>query len=304
MTAIPGTFRVLAVVLALLWGDRLDAQKKVDIRRAATPTVSVRVFGNFAALEISQWPHDSIALEGAVGAGTRLEGGALNSAGPVQGMKFFVEAPEGASITGNRLTLRVPRGARVWAKAGSADISADGVTGGLDLNIVGGSVRVSGQPRELLVESMDGAVTFTGRADFARVKTATGDITFTEAGGEDLLLTTVSGAIRVTPGKHTLQRGRFESVTGPITWAGALQPTGDLRFDTHGGAVDIRFPRPSSFELDAMTVTGAIENAWSPARPLVGREGRGMELGISSGTGGARVSIRSFKGTVRLAAMP
>ena len=33
------------------------------------------------------------------------------------------------------------------------------VTGGLDVNIVGGSITVRGSPRELRAESMDGAVT-------------------------------------------------------------------------------------------------------------------------------------------------
>lgn len=293
-----------AVSLAAALALPLSAQQKVDIRRAATPNVSVRITGNFASLTISQWPHDSIALTGAVGSGTRVDGGPLNAAGPVAGMKLYVEAPEGASIAGNRLELRVPREARVWAKAGSADITVNGVAGGLDLAIIGGSINVSGKPRELVVESMDGAVTFKGYAGFARIKTATGDITVTEGGGDDLSLSTVSGAIRVAPGERDLLRGRFESVTGPISFAGAPDRGADLRFDTHSGAVDVRMPRPASLEMDAMSITGVIENAWSSSRPVAGREGRGMELGFSSGMGGARVSIRSFKGNVRIAPTP
>ena len=299
-------FRVGAVVVALpiLAATTASAQQKVDIRRPAAPNVSVRLSGHFTALAVSQWPHDSIALTGVVSVGTRVEGGALNATGPVLGMKMFVESPDGVSLAGNRLELRVPRGARVWAKAGSADITVDGVAGGLDLNIIGGSVRVTGKPQELIVESMDGAVTFSGFTDFARIKTATGDITVTEGGGQDFVLTTVSGAIRVAPGQRTLQRGRFESVTGPVTYSGALDRGGDIRFDTHSGAIELRIPRPSSLEMDAMSVTGSIENAWSSTRPIAGREGRGMELGFSSGMGGARVSIRSFKGNVRIAPTP
>jgi hypothetical protein len=297
-------FRVSAVVLAGLVGQDLGAQQKVDIRRAATANVAIRLSGNFSAIAVSQWAHDSLALTGTVGPGTRLDGGPLNATGPVQGMKFYVEAPEGASIAGNRLELRVPRSARVWLKAGSADITVDGVAGGLDLNIIGGSIRVTGKPRELLVESMDGEVTFSGFAEFARIKTATGDITVTEGGGEDINLSTVSGTIRMSPGERPLQRGRFESVTGPINFTGKLDRGADLRFDTHSGAVDLRIPRPSNLEMDAMSITGSIENAWSQSRPIAGREGRGSELGFSSGMGGARISIRSFKGNVRIAPAP
>jgi hypothetical protein len=278
-------------------------QQKVDIRRAAAADVSVRLSGSFASVRVSAWPHDSVVLTGAVGAGSRLEGGPLNFTGPVQGMKFYVESTSDASMAGNRIELRVPRGARVWIKAGSADIDVAGVAGGLDLNIIGGSVTVSGKPRELLIESMDGHVRFSGFADYARIKTATGNITVEQGGGEDLSFNTVSGTIQVANGERPLTRARFESVTGPLTYVGAPTRGGELRFDTHSGAVELRLPPGQPADMDVITVTGAIENAWSKQRPIAGREGRGMELHSSSTMSAPRISIRSFKSNVRLATM-
>lgn len=290
------TFVLIAVIATPVLSAA--AQQKVDIQRAASPTVSVRLGGALSSVRVTGWDRDSISLTGTLGAGTRMDGGPLSGSGPVKGMKFFVEAPDEPAMRANKLELRVPRGARVWLKAGSADLEVSGVTGGLDLNIVGGSVKVSGNARELLVESMDGSVTVNGTAEFARLKTATGDIVL-QGGGEDVTLTTVSGAIRASDG--TVQRGRFESVTGPITFAADLARGADARFDTHSGAIELRLARRADVEIDAASITGSIENAWTSGRPAVGREGRGMELGISSGMGGARVSIRSFKGNVRLA---
>jgi hypothetical protein len=290
---------LLILLLAPLAPPGLPAQQKVDIRRSSTPSPSVRLGGDFASLRIIAWPHDSIALTGAVGAGTRVDGGALQRTGPTSGMKYFVESADDANIAGNRLELRVPRDARVWAKAGSATIDVMGVAGGLDLNIIGGSIRVNGKPRELIVESMDGSVAFSGFTDYARVKTATGDITF-EGGGDDVSLSTVSGTVAVANGERQLTRVRLESVTGPLSYTGDLARGGEARFDTHSGAVDLRFTRGVALSVDAVTLTGTIENSWSSTRPIAGREGRGMELGISSGMGGARVSVRSFKGSVRL----
>ena len=288
------TFALIAMPLAAG-----AAQQKVDIHRAAIPTVSVRIGGAISNMRVIGWDKDSIALTGTIGAGTRFDGGAFNSSGPVQGMKFYIEAPDEPSLRANKLELRVPTRARVWIKAGSAEIDASGVTGGLDLNIVGGSIKVSGAPRELMVESMDGSVTVNGSPEFARLKTATGDIVL-QGGGEDVTLTTVSGAIRAVDGK--ILRGRFESVTGPIEFTGDLTRGGDAKFDTHSGSIELRLAPRADVEVDAASITGSIENAWSRARPIAGREGRGMELGISSGMGGARVSIRSFKGNIRLAA--
>lgn len=288
------------LALAALLASPAAAQNKVDIHRPATPTVSVRLSGAFAALKIIGWDLDSIALTGSVSAGNRLEGGALNPTGPVTGMKFFIETMEGTAAA-NRLELRVPRRARVWIKTSSAEIDCEAVSGGLDLNIIGGSVKVNGKPRELIVESMDGAISFTGDAEFARLKTATGNITFTGR-GQDMTLTTVSGTVTVDGGgRAPIERARLESVTGPITFGAELARTADIRFDTHSGSIDLRLPANAAVEIDAATMTGAIENRWNGRRAIAGREGRGMELG--TGGGGARIQIRSFKGNVRLTAL-
>ena len=288
----------LAVACLVVAFSEGRAQQKIDIRRAAAPDVSIRLSGAFTSLRITAWPVDSIAVTGVVGAGSRFEGGALTSTGPVQGMKFFIDGPMDPTVSQNRFEMRVPRNARIWVKTGSADIDCNGIGGGLDLNVIGGSVRVNGKPRELLVESMDGSVTFTGFAEFARVKTATGNIVL-EGGGEDLSFTTVSGTIQASNGQRSLQRARFESVTGPITYVGDVTRGASLRFDTHSGAVELRLGM-TPVELDIATMTGAIENGWSSRRPIAGREGRGMELSTSSGMGAARVEVKSFKGNVRL----
>jgi len=289
--------RIRLLAALILLPTLSAAQQKVDIRRAAVPTVSVRLGGAMSRVTVIGWDRDTVTITGSLGAGSRIDGGSLSAVGPTQGIKFFIDAPDDASLANNVLELRVPRDARVWIKAGSAQVTASGVTGGLDLNIVGGSVSATGKPRELIVESMDGNVTVNGTAQFARIKTATGDITL-DGGGEDVSLSTVSGVIRAAAG--AIERGRFESVTGPINFAGDVVRGGDIRFDTHSGAIDLRFARGASIEVDAQTVTGSIENGWNKVRPGIGREGRGMELGTSSGMGGARVSIRSFKGNVRL----
>lgn len=290
---------VLAL-LALAVTAPLAAQSKVDIRRAATADVNVRLSGTFTGLRIVGWENDSIALTGAVSAGNRLEGGPLNATGPVKGMKFFIETADGAA-SANRLELRVPRRARVWIKTGSADIECESVSGGLDLNIVGGSVKVNGKPRELIVESMDGSITVVGDVAYGRLKTATGDITMSGY-GDDLSFTTVSGSITMTNRVNGLERARFESVTGPIRFSGQVAAGGDLRFDTHSGSIDLRLPAKASLEIDAQTMTGSIENTWNAGRPIAGREGRGMELGTANGGSGGRLQIRSFKGNVRVGA--
>ena len=274
-----------------------SARFTIDRRSAIAPDASIRVAGAITSLKIIGWDHDSLAITGSAPAGARFDGGIGSSAsGPSRGAKFYLETSN-EQFGGGNLELRVPHGARIWAKSGSATIEVSGVTGGLDLNVVGGSVVVSSRPRELNIEAMDGDVRVMAGAAWLRVKTATGAIDV-RGGSEDAGLSTVSGPIRVSDGRY--ERGKFETVTGDITYRGDVGYKGSMDLTTHSGRVELQLPARPDLELDAATVTGAIENGLTPSRPITGREGRGMELGFSSGTGSTRVVVRSFKGNIAL----
>jgi DUF4097 and DUF4098 domain-containing protein YvlB len=214
---------------------------------------------------------------------------------PIQGMKFYIEGAQDAPIAGS-LELFVPFGATVWAKSGSAAIDVTGITGGLDLNIIGGSITVTGNPRELNVESMDGSVTINGAPTWMRVKTATGDISV-RGNCTDLGVTTVSGTVIVREGSY--ERTRVESVTGNVTFGGFVTRAGTLLIDSHSGTIEMQIGK-ASLDIEATTITGSITNNVSTRRPTPGREGRGEELTLSLGTGEARATLRSFKGNIRL----
>ncbi|MFN2564556.1 MAG: DUF4097 domain-containing protein [Gemmatimonadaceae bacterium] len=292
--------RVAVALLPLLAAATpVAAQQKVMQRYAVTPTASVRIFGDVGSLRIVGWDRDSVVIAGTLPTGARMDASRGGAPGrPASGMKIYVEVPR-APAPDARIELRVPARARVWAKSGSADVEVTGLTGGLDLNIVGGSVRVVCSPAELQIESMDGSVAIEGSPAWLRAKTATGDIVM-RGGSDDAGLSTVSGAVRVGEGRF--ERAKFTSVTGAIVFAGDIARGGTLDFDTHGGPIELRLAPNPDAEIDAATVTGTIENTLTSRRPIAGREGRGMELGFTSGTGRARVLIRSFKGNISLRA--
>jgi hypothetical protein len=286
----------LLVVNPLSAQKTADPRQRVDRRFAVASDASIRLHGAFARLKIIGWDRDSLVITGTMARGWRLEGNAFSNAlGAPRGAKFFIDSPTDTDAPGAALEVRVPANARVWAKSGSADIEVTGVTGGLDLNIVGGSISVASTPRELAIESMDGNVRVLAGAGWMRVKTATGEIDV-RGSGEDVGLSSVGGTVRVSGGRY--ERGKFETVTGDIVYEGDIGFKGSMDMTTHSGRVELRVPLRPDLELDATTVTGAIENTVTSRRPSPGREGRGMELAFSSGTGDTRVVVRSFKGTV------
>lgn len=275
-----------------------EPAQRVEIRRAAAPDISVRISGTIGALRIIGSSTDSLVLTGTIPKGARFDGfDAGKGVEPLRGAKLFIDVPDDRALASGTLELRVPAMARVWAKAGMSAIEVTGVTGGLDLNIVGGSIRVNASPRELNIESMDGTVTVDGNPSWLRVKTAAGDIVM-NGSSEDAAFTSVSGTTRVGGGRF--DRARLESVTGPIEFSGTPVRGGSLTFDSHSGAITLRLDPGDEAEIEATSIAGTIENRLTRQRPGMGRDGRGQELGTVLGAGGAHIVIRTFKGVVRL----
>jgi hypothetical protein len=271
--------------------------QKIDRRFAAAPDLSLRFAGAFARLTIIGWDRDSVVLTGSASAGAQVGGG--GSAPPAHSAKFYVEMSDLKANADGVFELRVPTKARIWAKAGTATITVTGVTGELDLNIVGGEIKVSGSPRTLNIESLDGNVSVDGAPAWLRVRTAAGQVELV-GGSDDAGLTTVSGPIRVS-GNGTIERGKFESVSGDIVFSSQPAKSGSLTFDTHSGRVELQLSPKIPIEFDGAAMAGTIENTLTKSRPGPGREGRGQELGFGGGEAGtARIVVRTFKGTVVL----
>jgi hypothetical protein len=281
---------LLAIVAAIPVG----AQRTVNMRYALAPDASVRINGAFASLRVIGWSRDSLVITGTVPANARFDGGVGSGPAP-RGAKFYIEQESGEPSA--TLEVYLPTRARFWAKSASARIDVSGQTGSLDLNIIGGEITVSSSPQELNIESMDGAVVVTGSPAWMRVKTASGDVTM-RGSSEDAAFTTVSGTIRVSDGRF--DRARIETVTGNVVFAADQVRAGTLNVDTHSGSIEyLAAPKPG-VDVEAMTITGRIENGLSSRRPIAGRQGRGEELALQFGTGEARAILRSFKGNISL----
>lgn len=289
--------RALAAVaaLAVLPVLAAGAQQKVLRGHSASPTASVRIVAPVSSVRVIGWERDSVELSGTVPKGARVEFGSANVDRPT-GLKMYVEMPSDVSPQEGQLVLRVPKGARVWVKTGSAAVDVSGVIGGLDLNVVGGSITVHGSPRELRAESMDGNVVVSGSPEWSRLKTATGDITL--QGGQNVGASSISGTIRASGGE--VEKAKLETTSGAISFASNMARGAAVELETHSGPIDVYFPPKANVDVDAATITGAIDNQWTKKRPSPGSEGRGMTLTTSSGLEGGRVQVRSFKGTVQL----
>jgi len=182
------------------------------------------------------------------------------------------------------------------------------VDGPLDLNSVSGAIHVIGTPQDVTAETMDGAVEVAGGTGRTRVKTVSGSILLRGA-SEDVGATTLSGSIVVRAagwqrGGTGVQRGSFESVTGDIHFAGDVGRGGVLVLESQSGTIDVRVPATTVADFDLLTIGGTITNGLTAATAERRAVGVGSELRFSTGPGGAQVTVRSFKGPIRLEPKP
>src|SRR6058998_182302 len=273
----------------------------VSARWAFDPSGSVRIMNPYGQIRVIGWDVDSLAVLG------RLEAkaGRFYAAGDPRVRKVGVEVPADRRDAGRaELEVRVPRRASVWVKSATADIEVEGVDGTLDLNSVAGSIHVVGTPQDVTAETMDGSVEIAGGTGRVRVKTVSGGILLRGA-SEDLGASTLSGTIVVRAagwqrGGTGVQRGKFESVTGDVRFEGELGRGGVVELETQSGKLDVRVPATTVADFDLLTIGGTITNTLTAAAPQRRAAGVGQELHLSTGTGGAQVTVRSFKGAISL----
>jgi DUF4097 and DUF4098 domain-containing protein YvlB len=289
---------LFAIAAASTFAASGRAQVKVERGLHLAADGSVRISNLVGSVRVTGWDRDSVSLRGSLPKGDKL----FMGGGP-QGMKALVEPLNDRNPQPSSLEVMVPVRAKVWVKTATAEIDVSGITGELDLYVVGGRIRVTGTPAELNAEAIDGDIEVNGKPNWVRAKSASGNVTF-NGSSSDVSISTVSGGITVNSvpaeGGGRFERAKIETVTGPIRFNADIEKGAAIDFDTHSGSMDIAIPRRTGADFDVASIAGTISNDLNYSRPVKGRYGRGSELVMTNGSGGARITVRSFKGTVRL----
>jgi hypothetical protein len=277
-----------------LWSSPLVAQKKIERRLPLGMEGALRVVNMVGSVVVHGWSKDTVLVRGTLAPGDNFFMG-----GGYKGAKMFVESLNDRDPKPTRLEIWVPARVRLWIKTATANIDVSDVEGGLDLYVVSGTIDVTGNPHELNAEAIDGDIHITGSPSWVRAKSATGAITL-QGASPDAGLSTVSGPIKVDGGTGVFERTKIETVTGNVSFAGRLDRSGGFDFDTHSGSIDIAIPEKMGVTFSVVTIAGSITNNLSKKTPIPGRFGRGAELTSEESGGGAKVSVRTFKGPVTL----
>ena len=112
---------------------------------------------------------------------------------------------------------------------------------------------------------------------------------------EDVDASTIGGVLDIAAA--TSLHGRFTSVSGDIHYAATMRDRSLFEFSTHSGAIDFLLPSDVSARFELSSVQGVIDNGFEQLRPAAA----GVHtMRVNLGAGGADVTVRTFRGTVRL----
>jgi DUF4097 and DUF4098 domain-containing protein YvlB len=266
---------------------------QVDERRPATPDGLVEIENPAGSVRVIGWSKAEVAVTGSLG-----RRASLSLTGDPQRTRVEVEVDGNPHSTRSDIEVHVPAGSRVSVESFASSITVAEVTGPVTAETVNGSVSVAGSVKEVSAESVNGAVEVSGSPTRVHVGTVNGALTVRGARGE-LEASTVNGEVRIVGG-GPFTRAQLESVSGAISFEGALSAHADLRAQTVSGAVELLLPASVAANFTVSTFSGDIETDFGAAVYRSGRHTPQKELTFSTGGGGAKVAIETLSGGISL----
>jgi hypothetical protein len=283
---------VSACVVTAVHAAQSQDSGRVLGRRKVLPTVSVKAWNAFGSIRFVGWDKDSIVMRGTVSKSRKRL-----FTGDSTAVKLGTEGSADDDDTSRSdLVVYLPRRAMIAAKSVAADIVASDVSGWFYTS--SGNIRCSGNATSITAESVSGNLDLSVATPWIKAQTGSGHLLLRGA-AQDADLSTVGGTLSIAT--STLLRGQFSSVLGEIQYAASPAPGSIFEFSNHSGSVDLLLPQAASAALALSSITGPIENGFVNVRPAASAP---HSMRINLGRGDAQVTVRTFKGVIRLRPQP
>ena len=157
---------------------------------------------------------------------------------------------------------------------------------------------------DMKLESVAGDVHLKEVSGYIIVHTTGGSLVCTQCRGKFLEFNSISGSAQIL--QPSLSRVDLRTTTGNILFDGDFIRTGIYTMKSGRGLVEVRFSGTDSFDLNAQTSSGTVDNR---AEAFLKPDTHGFRRSASKyakglfgtvGNGLAKVELSSFSGTVRI----
>jgi DUF4097 and DUF4098 domain-containing protein YvlB len=303
------------------------AQESVNVRRNVSATGPMQVHVMSGQVRLVGWNRNEVHVEGSLGSNAeRLDVTTEGSA-----IVIRVVNPRGRSQgRGSELEIHYPARRTLHVQTVSADVDVNTISGTLHTTTVSGNVNIDGNPSELDVNTRSGDIRLQGNTGRLQANSISGNLDIAGAVRGEVQANTVSGDIRlggmvgnlsahsvsgniqagsvgnsaeaqtvsgdITISARTLT-GEYSTVSGGIRLSGRPGTGRTLEVHSHSGEVELRLPRGTSADAEVTTWSGEIEVNFGGAR--ITNSSR-RERVIRIGSGGPRVELSTFSGSVRI----
>lgn len=278
------TAAACAVAAGAARGQAVQMDRTVDVQ----PGTRLQLDNHFGDVTIRTWDRSAVRVQGSHPIGTTVEvqpGGSL--------LQIEADRPGGPTnpVT---YTLTVPADMPLEVEVIQGDVDVAGTRAGMDIQSIHGNITVVGGADVVALESVQGMVKVTGARGRVNAASVNQGIELTDIRG-DIQAEAVNGPIHM----RGIDAGRVsaETVNGSVSYEGAIRNDGWYRFSTHNGGIDLTIPAGVGATFTASTFNGTLHTAF----PVTLHEAKeGKEFTFTLGSGGARIELESFNGTMTI----
>ena len=228
----------------------------------------------------------------------RTENGAIRFTST--GTRASLEPSSGRGCSDGSFAVTVPVGTKVIASTWSGSVSVRGVHGDIEARSQSGDVQIRDAGDRLDIESLSGDVTITGVKGESTISTVSGSVTLVSSSG-NVSVESVSGDLDLRD--IVTRQVRTHTVSGDVSFVGAILDAGRYEFTTHSGEIALSLPGDTGAELSISTFSGGIESDF-PITLKAGEHGIGAaqakRLSFTVGRGTARIIAETFRGDITL----
>lgn len=275
-----GTLATLAVVVL--------AAPKTDTTFTVKQGTRLELNQFAGSIEVKTWTKNAVRVVADHGSRTEIE---IESNSP---STLEIQANHWRGIpTTVDFQLTVPKWMALNLSGVNTEVSVEDSGGEIHIETVSGEVSVTGGTKIVEASSVEGEVRIANATGRIEVSSVNGTVTVERSSGP-VLASSVNGEIVM----RTLESDDVEAstVNGSVSYEGSIRNEGSYRLSTHNGEIEVAVPERANATVSVATFSGEFYSEF----PIELSETRRKRFNFTLGTGGARMELESFQGTIRL----
>jgi DUF4097 and DUF4098 domain-containing protein YvlB len=267
--------------------DREDRIARLDTSLSLARGGIVELEGTDGEFLVTGWDRDDVQIR------ATIEDGDLRLDATSSRIQLKSLGMGGSDV---RYEVSVPAGTRVLLTGRSVDMSVRGTRGDVEAHTQNGDIAIT-DAASIEVDALNGDVELR-TVDRVRVNLVSGDVRI-DGGRGPVEANTVSGNVDLH--RMTARSVTANTTSGDVFFEGQIDASGRYDFMSHSSNVVVRLPADVSAAVMLQTYSGEIESDF----PIVLESGATMgghprRFDFRIGNGGARITMTSFSGAVRL----